>query len=54
VSHHKEELRHAIEKFEAEYMHGCPVAQSTLPGFMDPRNELILALFRFWHFEGDL
>ena len=41
------EFIRALNKFHQDYMKGCPVVESTLPGFLDPRNELILAVFRF-------
>lgn len=43
----KEELFAALDRFTSEFMHGCPVVQSTLPGFMDPRNELILKVYKY-------
>jgi hypothetical protein len=40
-----DELFKALDKFEEQ--HKVPVVESTLPGFMDKRNELILAIYKF-------
>ena len=43
----KEELFAALDKFEVEYLGGCPAVQSVLPDSLDKRNELILKVYKY-------
>lgn len=45
----KDLLFKALDEFQKS--HKVPVVQSTLPGFLDPRNEVVLAVFRFARIE---